>query len=222
MASDHHSILHPFAPSLELKALAEKHGTDKVRYCPVYETYFREHRDLPLNILEIGVEGNEDPKAGGNSVRMWKEYFPNAQIYAIDIVDKSAHVEDCITIFQGSQDNEAFLKKVADQMGRIDIIIDDGSHITHHIIKTFEVLYPILATGGIYIVEDVGTSYWDNYGGSTDLSDPKTSVNYFKRLADGLNARHFRHQYEKTYADKVTKEVSFFENLVIMRKDLSG
>ncbi len=108
--------------------------------------------------------------------------------------------------------------KAADQIGRIDIIIDDGSYTTHHIIKTFEVLHPVLATGGIYIVEDVGTSYWDNYGGSTDLNDPKTSVNYFKRLADHLNARHFQHQDEKTYADKVTKEVSFFENLVIMRK----
>lgn len=213
------SILNKHAPSTELTDLCVKYGSDKNLFCPVYETYFRENRDKELNFLEIGVGGYDDPQKGGASVRMWKEYFPKANIFALDVFDKRPHEEERIKIFRGSQDNLEVLKHVADTIGRIDVIIDDGSHISMHVIATFNALFPRLAEGGLYFVEDIGTSYRPSWGGSDDLNDPKTSVNLFKRLADGVNWRHYRGKgIPLTYADENAEYVHFYDNLMVARK----
>src|SRR5262249_14446190 len=71
-----------------LTALANINGTDKWGshwYTPAYEAHFKHLRTKKLKILEIGVGGYEDPNAGGESLRMWKYYFPKSQIYSIDI-----------------------------------------------------------------------------------------------------------------------------------------
>src|SRR5689334_12158069 len=76
----------------DLVALAKLHGTDKWgthQYALHYQSHFRSLQYRRLNILEIGVGGADNPQAGGNSLRMWKDYFPNANIYGIDIYDKS-------------------------------------------------------------------------------------------------------------------------------------
>ena len=91
-------------------------------------------------------------RAGGESLRMWKAFFPNSTIYGIDIVDKKHVEEDRIKVFQGSQDDESFLRKVIDETGGFDIIIDDGSHVNEHVIKSFNVLFPALRDSGIYVV----------------------------------------------------------------------
>ena len=112
-----------------------------------------------MNLLEIGVGGYDDPKQGGHSLRMWKDYFPNANIYAIDLYDKSALQEPRIHIFQGSQADPDFLKWVAGEIGQLDIVIDDGSHVNEHVIVSFQTLFPLLADNGIYAIEDLHTAY---------------------------------------------------------------
>lgn len=92
-----------------------------------YQEHFAPLRNKNLKVLEIGIGGYEDPYSGGDSLRMWKQYFPNSMIYGIDIVDKKGLEEDRIKIFQGSQDDEIFLNKVVAETGKFDIIIDDGS-----------------------------------------------------------------------------------------------
>ena len=137
-------------------------------------------RKKHLNLLEIGVGGEEDVYKGGNSLRMWKRYFPNGNIFSIDIFDKSIHEEKRIKIFRGDQTDASFLNDISNKIGDIDIIIDDGSHINNHVIKTFEILFPKLKDGGIYVVEDTQTSYWPEYGGSSfDLSSSFTIMNFF-------------------------------------------
>lgn len=83
------------------------------------------------------------------------------------------------------------MRSVAKQIGGIDIIIDDGSHINEHVIKSFSILFPLLNMGGIYAIEDLQTSYWDesfgHWGGSQDLSAAHTSMNFLKSLTNGLN-----------------------------------
>lgn len=212
------TILTKHAPHTYLRELCDKHGSDKQLFCPVYEFYLHENRLKALNFLEIGVGGYKDPQAGGASVRMWKEYFPSASIYALDLFDKSPHEEERIKIYQGSQDDKAVLNKIADEIGRIDSIIDDGSHFSRHVIVSFETLFPRLAPGGLYFIEDIGTSYRPDWDGSHDLNDPKTSVNYFKRLADGINARHFGKPYQRSYADQNAAYVHFYDNLIVVRK----
>ena len=154
----------------DLTELAIKHGTDKWGshyYTPHYHHHFSRFREKKINLLEIGVGGYEDPHAGGESLRMWKEYFPHAQIYSLDIVDKRSLEEDRIRIYRGSQVDEALLNSITSEIGELDLIIDDGSHVNRHIIKTFNILFPKLKTGGIYAIEDLQTSYWNRFGGNS-------------------------------------------------------
>src|SRR5437764_19755 len=125
-----------------LKELAERFGTDKGPYCRTYESYFRPYKDHPIRPFEIGIGGYGEPLAGGASLRMWKNYFPNGQIFGFDLHDKSAHAEERITVFQGDQTDAARLHFVLDQIGSVDVIIDDGSHISAHVIASFEALFP--------------------------------------------------------------------------------
>lgn len=147
-------------PKRELFDLCTQFGSDKLLFCPIYEDYLINSRNNEINFFEIGIGGYDDPNAGGASLRMWEAYFPKANIYALDFYDKQAHAAPRVKIFKGSQDDEALLTKIAGEIGRIDVVLDDGSHHSSHVIKSFQVLFPLLASGGLYIVEDVGTSYW--------------------------------------------------------------
>ena len=88
----------------DLNKLARLYGSDKWGYHWYTQHYQRHFHTLRrrLNILEIGVGGYESPTEGGESLRMWKSFFPRSQIYGIDIHDKSALQEKRITIFKGS------------------------------------------------------------------------------------------------------------------------
>jgi hypothetical protein len=202
----------------DLASLARAHGTDKVPKCPIYERYLGVWRDKEINFLEIGVGGYHRPDFGGASLRMWKAYFSRANIFGLDIHDKSALEEDRIRIFQGRQSDPIALGHIASEIGRIDVVLDDGSHISSDVIASFEFLFPLLAPGGLYIVEDIGTSYWPDYGGSADFLNPNTSVAYFKRRVDGIQHRHFKHAFAPTYADKNLAYVHFYDNVIIMQK----
>jgi len=214
-----------------LSQLAILFRTDKHSrhyYTQHYQHHFRTLRRENLNILEIGIGGYENPKAGGASLRMWKEYFPRAHIFGIDIYDKTYHDKKRIKTFRGSQTDEAFLKRVVEEIGIVDIIIDDGSHYNDHVITTFKILFPLLSPKGIYVVEDVQTSYWSefdgiNWGGSIDLTAPYTSMNFFKSLIDGLNYEEFTlDDYVPTYFDKHIVAMHFYHNLVFIYKGLNN
>ncbi len=202
-----------------------------------YQQHFAPLRTKKLKILEIGVGGYNDPQSGGNSLKMWKKYFPNSLIYGIDIADKSSLQENRIKIFQGSQDDEYFLKRVIEEVGQFDIIIDDGSHQNSHVIKSFKVLFPALKPGGIYVVEDTHTSYipsykdfskfsksdspphWAEYGGSLDLYENSTMINFFKRLVDCLSHQEFINPgYLPNYFDKNIVAIHFYRNQIFICK----
>lgn len=135
--------------------LALKYGTDKVRegdgahhdYTEFYHPFFK---DRTVNrLLEIGI-------SRGGSLRMWKEYFPNAEIYGLDINRDLFFEEErihCLYCNQGSTQSLQSVKELTG--GSFDVIIDDGSHLPLHQVLTFQILYPLLNPSGIYIIEDV-------------------------------------------------------------------
>ena len=127
-------------------------------FIELYEKYFSSLKDLKINILEIGIEN-------GDSLRIWREYFPNAKICGIDIVKKNFKIKN-VDILQGDQSNYNFLKSLINNYKKFDIIIDDGSHQAKHIIASFNFLFPCLNDNGIYVIEDLQTSYFPRYGGS--------------------------------------------------------
>lgn len=210
-----------------LTSIAEATGSDKAGshfYTQHYLTHFLPLRKKRLLLLEIGIGGYQYPHEGGNSLRMWKAFFPKARIVGVDIHDKSCHEESRIQTFMGSQTDESFLKALVETIGAPDIIIDDGSHLNSDVIKTFTCLFPLLKTGGYYVVEDIQTSYWDTFGGidwggSVDLNAKTTSVAFFKTLIDGLNHEEFLDpDYQSTYFDRHVFAIHFYHNLIVIHK----
>ncbi len=209
-----------------LNLLGRIYRTDKTgrhEYTQHYDCHLRKFRNKKINLLEIGVGGYDRPNKGGKSLRMWKSYFPKANVFSVDIHNKSRVQEKRIKIFRGSQADEAFMKEVVSRTGSLDIIIDDGSHINEHVIKTFEILFPHLKLGGVYIIEDTQTSYWPRYGGNShDRTNPGLMMNYFKNLTDSLNHKEFIiDNYEPNYFDQHIVSMHFYHNLIIIHKNLN-
>jgi hypothetical protein len=210
-----------------LPCLARIYGSDKWGihwYCQHYQRHFAPLRKKRITILEIGIGGFSDPTAGGGSLRMWRKYFPRGLVCGIDIVDKTPHNEKRIRTFQGDQTDETFLRKVIQKIGVPDIIIDDGSHINEHMIKTFEILFPLLAADGIYALEDTQTSYWPSFGGSSEnFHDAPTTMCMLKRLIDGLNhAEYIKSGFKPSYYDQHITAMHFYHNLVFVQKGLNN
>lgn len=211
-----------------LDRLSIKHDTDKFNshwYTRHYHHHFRHLRDRKISLLEIGVGGYGDATSGGNSLRMWKEYFRRASVYGIDIVEKIGLEEERIRLFAGSQTDMNFLDRVIAQTGPLDIVIDDGSHVNRDVILTFERLFPALKKNGIYVIEDTQTSYWSclGFGGdSSDLSNPDTMMNFFKSLTDCLNHQEFvLPSYSPSYLDKHIVSIHFYHNIIFIQKGMN-
>lgn len=161
-----------------LNKIANQYGTDKGEsghfYTQHYENHFAKFRFEKIKLIEVGI-------FKGASIKLWESYFPSAKLSAIDINPDCRAFESARTqVFIGDQSNTGFLESVISETGAPDIIIDDGSHIQTHQLATFEFLFPKLKTGGIYVIEDLHTSYWKEYN---DIG----IVEFLKTLLDTVN-----------------------------------
>jgi len=206
-----------------LRQIALEMRTDKEgahSYADAYERHFAHLRHRAITLLEIGVGGYADPDRGGESLRMWKEFFPQARIVGVDIHDKTSIAEDRITILQGDQSDPAFLDDLAARFGPFDIVVDDGSHICAHVIASFQGLFGHLTDGGIYAIEDLQTSYWPrSYGGSSGPDRSGTSMTFLHALTDGLNHAELDIPgYAPTAFDRSVKSLTFYHNLAFIER----
>ena len=145
-----------------LNELGVKHKTDKstITHCYLdnYEKHLREWRDKSFTLLEIGV-------AGGASIRMWREYFQNAKVYGID------NNPDCAGegIFIGDHNDDKFMAETLAEIGFCDLVIDDGSHVGGDMKTLFRKIFPtMVASGGLYVVEDTHCLYSEHYNQESD------------------------------------------------------
>lgn len=199
-----------------LRQLALKYGTDKGghhEYCEAYELFLGGFRNKTFNLVEFGVGGADDPNKGGASLRMWFEYFPKANIHALDIHPKNFK-QARTRVFQGSQDDQVIIDQIFGSMpGAPLVIIDDASHINPLTLTTFNLSWGYLAPGGIYVIEDVHTSYWpdDVYKGGGDHG--WTVMNYFKMLTDSLNEPDsgVKNHYG-------IESITFYKEIIFIRK----
>ena len=197
-----------------LSILAVQHGTDKFGYhdyMPNYHKLFARFRDRPIKLLELGVGGYADEDRGGQSLATWRDYFPLAQITGIDIEKKSLDLGDRVQVLQGSQADPEFLLQLVASRGPFDLIIDDGSHRNEHVVESYRILFPTLAPGGIYVAEDVQTSFFPLFGGSLTLDAPN-SVGYFADIMTRFGTGD---------ADPLISEVAAierFHNMVALHK----
>ncbi|MEV1075241.1 class I SAM-dependent methyltransferase [Micromonospora parva] len=205
-----------------LAELCVRYGSDKWghhTYPRRYEQHFGPLRDQPLTILEIGVGGFGDQHRGGASLEVWRRYFPRALVYGLDIVDKSHLTDQRVTVLQGDQSSPTDLARVVEVMGRPDIVIDDGSHVSAHLLASFASLFPVLRHGGLYVMEDLQTSYWPTFGGRAGTyDDPATSLGFLKTLVDGL---HHEEIVGRTpaFTDPDIGGVHFYHNLAFVEKE---
>ena len=158
-----------------------------VHYFYIYDKLFAEFRqkNKPLTILEIGVDR-------GGSLEIWKKYLPeNSVIHGVDINPKCKDITFSENIFfhLGSAADRTFMEKTFANT-EFDIILDDGSHICSDVIETFKIMFPKIKHGGLFIVEDLHTSYWGHYGGGCRKKG--SSIEYFKTFIDVLNADYIR------------------------------
>jgi demethylmacrocin O-methyltransferase len=210
----------------DLSDLAVRFRSDKWGrhwYTPHYQRYFEPYRELAVKVLEIGVGGYDLPDAGGESLRMWKHYFRRGLIYGLDIFAKPGIAESRLQVLQGDQGDERFLDSMAREVGPFDIVIDDGSHISHHIITSFNALFPHVRPGGIYVVEDLLTAYWPNWGGEADPSAQYKSMAMIKSLLDGLHHQEqIRHgNHEPSMTDLIVTGVQAHQKFALNEEGLN-
>lgn len=172
----------------------------------------------PLVIFELGVGGYQYPDRGGESLKLWHGYFPNAKIVGIDYYPKENMGNDRVIIVHGSQEDPELMARLVAEHGAPDLIIDDASHDCPLTIKSFDILFPMLKAGGLYFCEDVHTSFWHDYHGDPDPgSQMMTTLNFFKGLTAQLSQDTLLEEYRNSYAGYLDY-IHFFRNLVIIKK----
>jgi SAM-dependent methyltransferase len=180
-------------------------------YFPCYEAHFSRYINRPLFFLEIGC-------GRGGSAQMWKRYFgPYAQIVGLDINAECKNFEeDQIAIRIGSQSDTAFLQTVLDEFGTPDIVLDDGSHQMRDVVETFRYLYSKTAPDGVYMVEDLHTAYWDEFGGGVGREG--SFIELCKTLIDELNADWTRDKLPPTAFTRSTLSMHFYDSIVAFER----
>ena len=186
-----------------------------IHYFDVYERHLERFRGKSPVMLEIGV-------FGGGSLAMWKEYFgPEARIIGIDIDPAcKQHEADGIEIFIGSQDDPALIREIFNKYNRIDIILDDGSHIMEHVISSFRLLYEHVSPRGVYIVEDTHTSYWPEYDGGLKRSG--SFMEFVKDRMDDINAAHARDVLPVSSFTRSTDAICCYDSIVVFERRPQG
>ena len=205
-----------------LQKIGECTGSDKVyghNFIPIYEFYFKSLRKKTLNILEVGIGGYEDPQSGGESLLMWSEYFENAKIIGADLFKKRLNLPKRVETLRLDQSKAEELDNLGKSKGVFDIIIDDGSHASSHVILTFQTLWKYLNNHGFYIIEDTQTAYWTKLGGYDKRND-KRSTTFFANLTDGLNYTEFLGNYEPTMIERELEFIHFYHNMIVIKKNI--
>jgi FkbM family methyltransferase len=185
-----------------------------IHYFDIYDFWFKKYRNRPIVILEIGIYQ-------GGSLNMWRDYFgEEAKIFAIDINPLCKQFETVNTkIFIGSQEDKEFLKYVKSQVPKFDILIDDGGHTMNQQIVSFEELYEHIKDDGIYLCEDLHTSYWKEYGGGYKNSN--SFIEYSKNFIDSINAWHSRDISLKVNEfTNSTYSLHYYDSILVIQKGL--
>lgn len=193
------------------------HGGRRVfkwmHYLEIYHRHFARFRGQSPVILEIGL-------FDGGSLDMWRDYFGRGcRLYGVDIDERCrAYAGPDTTVLIGDQGDRGFLGRLRRELPRIDILIDDGGHRMNQQIATFEELYAHVADDGVYLCEDMHTSYWEEFGGG--YRNPGTFVEYSKRLIDQLSAWHSKGPPEFAVDDftRTAYSMHYYDSVLVIEK----
>jgi len=203
-----------------------QYKTDKLThhgYNRFYDIFLVPLINKNITLLEIGVDASR-------SLKMWNDMFKNGKIYGMDINLEFKHPRG--EVYKGDQSNKKDLRKVYKLIKSADVIIDDGSHVPEHQLLSFNYLFnKLLNYGGIYIIEDIETSYW----GDSDLYGYKVKAGYdkennmvkiFKNIVDIVNREFLTDENKKKVLKSPIKSknlkyfssITFGYNCIIIKK----
>jgi hypothetical protein len=182
-------------------------------YFEIYDRHFSHYRGTDVHLVEFGV-------SHGGSLRMWKDYFgPRCKIYGVDINPHCKHLEEeGVEIFIGDQEDRGFLRSLAARIPRIDILIDDGGHTMGQQIATFEELFGRIDPNGVYLCEDMHTSYWPDWNGGYRKAG--TFVEYAKGFIDRINAWHSvePETLEVSEFTRTVHSLHYYDSILVIEK----
>lgn len=198
-------------------------------YLREYDRLLGGYQALPIRLLEIGIQN-------GGSLEKWTKFFPHStRLIGCDINPECGLLEyedPRISVIVGDANENDTSQQIFDVCAEFEIVIDDGSHRSGDIVKTFARYFSHVRDGGVFIAEDLHCSYWRNYEGG--LFDPMSSVAFFKRLADIVSYEHWGVAVERksilasfteTYGDSFNEEVlshihsvEFINSICVVRK----
>lgn len=180
-------------------------------YFKIYDTFFRQFRGKDIVFCEVGVWK-------GRSLQMWKNYFgPKATIIGVDIdPDCKKFEEENIIVEIGSQSDPNFWAEFKRKYPKLDILVDDGGHTKEMQTVTFECMFPALEDGGIYLCEDVDTSYRKDFG---EKYKGDTFIEYSKDFIDDIHMCYSEEEDHKpNYNTFHMRGIHFYENIVLIEK----
>jgi hypothetical protein len=182
-------------------------------YLALYDRHLSRFRGRPVRILELGIYR-------GGSLQIWKAYFgERAIIHGVDIDPACAgFAEERVVIHIGSQADARFLKRVVEEIGGVDVVVDDGSHRSSDQIASFEILYPLVEENGVYLCEDTRTSYWSRFDGG--YRKPGTFIEYAKDLVDRLHPWYVEDEAiarDESFA-RMTLGIFIYDSMVVFEK----
>ncbi|MAF25943.1 hypothetical protein CL634_10265 [bacterium] len=190
-----------------------------MHYFEIYDRHFSKYVDKQPSILEVGVDY-------GGSVEMWDDYFgEGCKIYGVDLSERSKEIEKYmpnVKITLGDQGSVDFWDEYKKQTPKFDIIIDDGGHRMEQQITTFECMYDHIKDDGVYLCEDLHTSYFPKYGGG--FKKPSTFIEYSKNFIDYINVWWWDHNGSKETNPsdfefrKKTNSIHFYDSVVVLEK----
>lgn len=174
-------------------AIAESGAMKPPVFADVYASVLS--RQVPRHLFEIGIHQ-------GGSIRLWRRLLgAQARLACMDIKAdccRNAHgVAD--HVYEGSQIDADLLKRIGQEAGPFDVIIDDGSHQNPHMIFTLQEAFALVRPGGAYVIEDMFTSYWPRYRGG--LHKPDALMEFLKARLDGLYAPFLKERYRTHFLD---------------------
>lgn len=181
-------------------------------YFEAYDKHFSRFQGKEVVVLEIGI-------SHGGSIQMWQEYFgPGLRYFGIDIDPRcTAYAEPGVEIFIGSQSDPAFLREVAASIPDVDILIDDGGHTMRQQLVTLDVLYDTVKDTGVYMAEDLHTSYWAIFGGGHRRRG--TFIEHCKGLIDSLNGFHSEQSgFAPNNFTRTATSLHFYDSMVFIEK----
>lgn len=182
-----------------MKTLREIYSSHKGKVSDKWDYYLDQYsekllpiKDQSINLLEIGIQN-------GGSLEIWSKFFPNHNsIVGCDInpkCEKLVYDSTKIKVIVGDANHEQTKEKIIDLSAEYDLVIDDGSHRSSDIVKSFVNYFPLLKDDGIYIIEDLHCSYWSTFEGG--LFFPGSAVTFFKKIIDICNFQHWGLTKEK-------------------------